>query len=79
MPGTRLSAEGVDDDGDGRTDRGWHDLDLLNDYSTAVLVGRMLFCDPEFAVRLPTLDLEKTGRSTQEWEQYLVITQAYLC
>ena len=77
-PGTRLSAEGVDDDGDGRTDRGWHDLDLLNDYSTQVVLGRMVLCDPLTALRLQTVDPEKIGLSDQEWEQHEQELEQYL-
>ena len=73
---TRFSEDGIDYNGDGRVDRGWHRLDVLEVYLDRVYYAHFL-CDRDTEERW-IRDAE--GESDRTWrEQYVVVVRAWLC
>ena len=73
---TRVSAEGTDTDGDGRTDMDGTTLDRLDDYVAAVRFGHSL-CD--LATRALFITTETDAFPREEREATAIIAEAYLC
>ena len=69
-------ADGLDMDGDGRVDAGWDRLDMLTDYSEAVMVGWYLCgLDPVAERRVRDSGIFDEG----ELGAALTLSRAYLC
>ena len=75
-PVTRVSAEGIDRDGAGRTDIGWDNLDRLATYTTAILLGENM-CDTESWLRFVSTGNQFMNRD--ERERFATVARAYLC
>ncbi len=75
-PEGRVSADGIDLNGDGRTDVGWDSLDVLSRHTTAVRIGSDL-CDP--STMFFFLATDSSFMDEHEREQFNVISRAYLC
>ena len=75
-PEGRVSSDGIDLNGDGRTDVGWDSLDVLSRHTTAVRIGSDL-CDP--STMFFFLATDSSFMDEHEREQFNVISRAYLC
>ena len=75
---SRVSAEGVDLDGNGRTDVGWHVLVQLELHSSRVGMGRHM-CDLEVAEGLRQNSSSESQEVQEAVSKLVVIARAYLC
>lgn len=72
---TRYTANGVDTNGDGRINHGWHDLDWLEPTVNRVENG-LMSCNHEAAERW----LSRTASSEREGlEQFILVARGWLC
>jgi len=73
---TEFHHEGIDQQGIGRIHRGWHELDLLEDYVQTVELGHIL-CDREDRDRF--LDSLSGKEERQQWKDFALVARAWLC
>ena len=76
--GTAVSAEGIDENGDGRIDRGWHDLDILDVFVSWRDAGRLM-CDADRHQSLKKWWWEETSYDTEDADSFITLAEAYLC
>lgn len=76
--GSAVSDDGIDKDGDGRIDVGWHDLDTLDAFVSWRDVGRAM-CDVNSHQRLKRWWWEETSYEAEDADRFITVAEAYLC
>lgn len=81
-PETVVHHDGVDLDGDGIVDEGWHNLDVVGDYSTTVFLASeycSLGARSDLLESVARFEKEYDTVSLDETMDFFVIVDAWLC